>query len=166
MKYLGAIVLILVSLGLFGSQDNTKKEKKARERLEMAHLIQNGKFQFVARSANSVLGNFNNLSYGYSMVFDSLHIVSFLPYYGRTFVVRNDNEGGVKFDLKADNINQQWVEKKKLFKLSTQLSDSREGYTIFLTAGLDGYAELSISFRDRTWMNYSGTIEKIPSKKD
>ena len=166
MKYLGAIVLILVTMGLFGFQDNTKKEKKARERLEMAQLIQNGHFRFVARSANSVLGNFNNLSFGYDMVFDSLHIVSFLPYYGRTFVVRNDIEGGVKFDLTADSIKQQWMEKKKLFKISTRLSDSNEDYTIFLTVGLDGYAELNISFRDRTWMNYSGTIEKISSKNE
>ena len=79
-----------------------KKDVKARQRLEMAQLIQNGHFRFVARSANSDLGNFNHLSSNYDMVFDSLHIKAYLPYYGRAYSVPyGGNKGGVQFDLTA-----------------------------------------------------------------
>lgn len=167
MRNLGAVILILVCLfGISGFSDNGKKEKKARERLEMAQLIQSGQFKFMVRSANSVLGNFNQLSYGYNVVFDSLRVVAYLPYYGRAFNVQYGDEGGVKFDLKADSIDQQWNEKKKLFKISTELDDSRDSYNIYLTAGLDGFAELHINFRNRTWISYSGMIQKLQDKKD
>jgi len=165
MKYFGAIVLILICFG-FGMQDTTKKEKKARQRLEMAQLIQNGKFRFAARSAVSVIGNFNHLSYGYNMTFDSLHIVAYLPYYGRSYEVHFGDDGGVKFALIAGSIDQKWIERKKLFQISTKLHGASDDYTVFLIVGLDGYAELRLNFRDRTWINYYGTIEKLDDKKD
>lgn len=164
MKYFGVFVLILILLG-FEGQEGTKKEKKARQRLEMAQLIQNGKFRFVARSANSVIGNFNHLSYGYNMAFDSSHIVAYLPYYGRSYEAHFGDDGGVKFDLMADSVNKKWIKKKKLFQISTKLYNASDDYTIFLFAGLDGYAELRLNFRDRTWINYYGTIEKLDVKE-
>jgi len=150
-------------LGLSDTPVIDKKEKKAKARLEMAQLIESGKFRFVARSANSELGNFNNLSSTYDMKFDSLNINAYLPYYGRAYSVPYGGSGGVKFDLKAENIEIIWNEKKKLFDISTEVSDSEDSYSINLTAGLDGYADLKISFRNRRWISYNGVIEKIAS---
>ena len=165
MKRLGIIVLVVLFTSLTGFQKNDKKAIKAKERLEMAQLIESGRFRFVARSANSILGNFDHLSYNYDMVFDSLRITAYLPYYGRAYTASyGNNEGGVKFDLKAEHLDKNWNERKQLFTLSTELSDSKDAYSVNLTAGLDGYADLKINFRDRTWMSYYGTIEKIETK--
>lgn len=164
MKRLGVLILVVLVAGFTGVQKNDKKAIKAKERLEMAQLIESGKFRFVARSANSILGNFDHLSYNYDLVFDSLRIAANLPYYGRAYTASYGNEGGVRFDLKTDRIDKNWNERKKLFTLSTEVSDSKDTYTINLTTGLDGYADLQINFRDRTWMSYYGTIEKIELK--
>jgi hypothetical protein len=161
MKRLSLMILISFLIGLTGFQKIDKKEKKARERLEMGQLIQGEHFRFVARSAHSELGSFDHLSYNYDMVFDSLHVKAYLPYYGRAYSVTYGSEGGVKFDLKAQKTDQIWNEKKKLFIIKTELNNSEDSYSIYLTAGLDGYADLRINFRDRSWMSYYGTIEKI-----
>lgn len=166
MKKIGLLLLVVLISGFTGYQKSDKKAIKAKERLEMAQLIESGKFRFVARSANSILGNFDNLSYNYEVVFDSLRIAANLPYYGRAYTMSYGSEGGVKFDLKTDRVDKNWNERKKLFTLSTELSDSEDTYSINLTAGLDGYADLRINFRDRTWMSYYGTIVKIETKAE
>ena len=161
MKTIIAFVIISLFLGLTGFQEMDKKEVKARQRLEMSQLIQSGHFRFVARSANSDLGNFDNLSPNYDLTFDSLKIKAFLPYYGRAYTAPYGGSGGVKFDLTAKKIENVYNERKKMFAISTELDDSDESYLLYLNAGLDGYADLKIIFRNRQAINYYGTIEKI-----
>lgn len=160
MKRIYVLVLLSLFVGLSGFQENGKKEKKARQRLEMAQLIQSGQFRFVARTAHSDLGTFNHLAANYDMVFDSLRVRAYLPYYGRAYSAPYGGSGGVKFDLKASKLDRSWNEKKKLFTITADLSDSEDSYSIFLTAGLDGYADLKITFRNRQWISYYGVIEK------
>lgn len=166
MKAISLLVLVTLLLGLSGFQGESKKERKAKQRLEMAQLIESGKFRFVARSANSELGNFNNLTPSYDLVFDSLKVVAFLPYYGRAYSAPYGGNGGVKFDLKAEKIDRIWNERKKMFTISTDLSDLQDSYSIYLTVSLDGYASVKINFRNRRWISYNGTIEKIELKKE
>jgi hypothetical protein len=166
MKAIGFFIFISLFLGLAGFQSDTKKEKKARQQLEMAKLINSGRFRFVARSANSELGYFNSLTSNYDLVVDSLQIKAFLPYYGRAFQVPYGGDGGVKFDIKAEKITREWNERKKLYHFKAQLTDSQDSYSIFLTAGLNGFADVKINFSNRSWIAYNGIIEKIePGKK-
>ncbi len=166
MNKISALFLITLFLGLSGFQPSDKKEKRARTRLEMAQLIQSGHFRFVARSAHSNIGNFNNLTSDYDMVFDSLQVKAYLPYFGRAYSVPyNSGSGGVKFDLTAERIEKDWNDRKKLFTISTKLENQDDSYSIVLTAGLDGFADLRIDFRNKQWINYYGTIEKIKELK-
>lgn len=164
MKTISLLVLIVLFTGITGFQSDHRKEKRAKQQLEMAQLIQNGRFRFIARSANSNLGSFNNLSSNYDMVFDSMKVTASLPYFGRAYSVSYGAEGGVKFDLTAQNIEKSWNKKKKMFTIATELADSQDHYNINLTTGLDGYANLKITFLNRQWISYYGTIEKIESK--
>lgn len=164
MKTFSKLVIITLLLGLTGFREVDKREIKARQRLEMAQLIQSGHFRFVARSANSNLGNFDNLSSNYDMIFDSLKIKAYLPYYGRAYSAPYGGSGGVKFDLTAKKIENVYNERKKMFMISTELEDSDESYAIFLNTGLDGYADLKIIFRNRQWISYNGMIEKLEPK--
>jgi hypothetical protein len=161
MKTISSLVIMVLFLGLTGFSEPNKKEDKAKKRLEMAQLIESGHFRFVARSASSYLGNFNNLSPNYDLVFDSLRVKAFLPYYGRAYsAAYGTNEGGVKFDLTAEKIECSYNERKKLYLISTEIKDTKDSYAIHLSAGLDGYADLRISFTNRQWISYYGSIEK------
>lgn len=166
MKTIITFVIISLFLGLTGFQEMDKKEVKARQRLEMAKLIQSGHFRFVARSANSDLGNFDNLSPNYDLTFDSLKIKAYLPYYGRVYTAPYGGSGGVKFDLTANKVVNVYNEQKKMFAISTELHDSDESYLLFLNASLDGYADLKIIFRNRQGINYYGTIEKLKKSNE
>ena len=165
MKAISLLVLVTLLLGLAGFQQESKKEKKARQQLEMAQLIESGRFRFVARSANSDLGNFNQLTSNYDMTFDSLCIKAFLPYFGQAYSVPYGGSGGVKFDLTAEKIDRIWSERRKLYTISTKVADSDDSYSIQLTAGLSGFADLKINFRNRRWISYTGNIEKLESTK-
>lgn len=158
------IIFFLINDVVFSQID--KKDVKAKKQLEMAQLIEKGHFRFVAQSAQSNLGIFNNLSANYDMVFDSLHIKAYLPYYGRAYQAKYGNtEGGVKFDLEASKIEKKYNDRKKMFTISTELKDTDEKYSINLTAGLNGFADLKINFLNRQWISYYGTIEKIETQK-
>lgn len=165
MKRISVFVLVVLFLGVTGFYPGNKKEKRAKQQLEMAQLIQNGRFRFVAQSANSQLGTFSHLSYNYELIFDSLQVKAFLPYYGRAYSVPYDGSGGVKFELTAESIDRKWNERKKIFAIYTELNDSQDSYSIYLTSSLNGYADLKINFRNRSPISYYGTIEKIESKE-
>jgi hypothetical protein len=84
-----------------------------------------------------------------------------LPYYGRAFSTKyGDTDGGVKFDLNAGKIDKTYNERKKLYLISVELKDANDMYKIFLSAGLDGYADVRVNFLNRQWISYYGMIEK------
>jgi hypothetical protein len=101
MKKLIAIFLFASVLVTSGYCKSDKKEKKAKQQLEMAQLIHNGRFRFVPKSASSSIGNINTIRTGYEMIFDSLNIKANLPYYGRSYASLYQFTGGVKFDYTA-----------------------------------------------------------------
>jgi len=161
MKHVVGLVLCLCFLCHMSIAQESRKERQAREQFEMSQLIDGGKFRFVAKSAHSNLGNFNHLSSGYEMVFDSLKISSYLPYYGRAYSVDYGGSGGVKFILTAEDIEKNWNEKKKLYTLKVELNDLKDSYSISLTISLNGFADLRISFSNRQLISYYGTIKPI-----
>lgn len=162
MKTINLLVIIVLLVGVLGFKQSDKKEIRARKQLEMAQLIEKGRFKFVARSAHSDLGIFNNLTPSYDVIFDSLKIKAYLPYYGRVYQAKyGDSNGGVKFELEATKIEKKYNERKQLYEITTELKDIDERYTISLTAGLDGFADLRINFINRQWISYYGVIEKI-----
>lgn len=161
MKTTAMVILGTLFLVFSGFHPDDRKEKRMQKEKEMYELIETGHFRFVASSAKSNLGNFNNLGANYNLVFDSLKLKAFLPYYGRAYTVPYGGSGGVNFDLTAEKIEKIWNKKKKVFTIETEVSDSQDSYSIFLTAGLSGYADLKISFRNRQLISYYGIVEKI-----
>ena len=166
MKTIGLFLIIMLFSGQFGFSQVNKKEQKARQQLEMAQLIESGQFKFVARSATSNLGTFNNLSSNYDLIFDSLTIKAFLPYFGRSYMAQyGNNEGGVKFNKKVEKVDRTYNDRKRLYTITTEVKESNETYDIVLSVGLNGYGDLKISFINRQWISYYGHIEKIESQK-
>ena len=161
MKTLGVFIFGIILLVFTGFQPSDRKEKKLQNEKEMIQLIESGHFRFVAKSARSSLGTFNNLSINYDLIIDSLKIKAYLPYYGRAYSVPYGGDGGVKFDLTALKVVKTWNKKKKMFSIVTEVSDSQDSYSLYLTASPSSYADLTINFRNRQTINYYGNIEKI-----
>lgn len=161
MKTVKIFTIVTLFLTFTGFQPGDRKEKRLLKEKEMLELIESGHFHFVANSAKSSLGNFDNLGSNYNLIFDSLKLTAYLPYYGRAYSVPYGGDGGVKFDLTAEKIDKVWNEKKKMYTLRAAVADSNDSYLIYLTTGLSGYADLKIIFRNRQMISYYGVIEKI-----
>ena len=161
MKTRIAIVAGIIFLFMSGFQPSDHKERKLQKQKDMIQLINSGHFRFVATSASSNLGNFNNLGASYDLVFDSLRVKAYLPYYGRAYSVPYGSEGGVKFNLMAKKIEKKWNKRKKMFTIATEVSDQNDSYAIFLTASPSGYADLKINFTNKQMINYYGNIERL-----
>jgi len=161
MNKIGILVMITFFLVFSGFQPNDRKERRLQKEKEMFELIESGRFRFAASSAKSTLGNFNNLGVTYDLIFDSLKLKAYLPYYGRAYSVPYGGSDGVKFDLTAEKIEKIWNEKKRIYTFSTEVADKQDSYLINLTTGLSGYADLRITFRNRQQISYYGVIGKI-----
>jgi hypothetical protein len=161
MKTINLLTMVFLFFGLTGFQPSDRKEKKLQKEKEMYELLDSGQFRFIASSARSSLGNFNNLGTNYELKFDSLNLKAYLPYYGRAYSVPYGGSEGVKFELNAGEINKDWNKKKKLFTFSADVSDKNDSYSFYLTTGLSGFADLKITFRNRQPISYYGTIEPL-----
>lgn len=164
MKTIAVLILGLLFLVTSGFQPSDRRQRKLQKERETMELIESGQFRFVARSARSSLGNFNNLGANYDLVFDSMRVKAFLPYYGRAYSAPYNGEGGVKFNLKADRIEKRWEKRKKRYRITTQVRDDDDAYSILLTASLSGYADLQINFQNKQMISYYGTIEKLSKR--
>lgn len=165
MKRLLILLVPVVVWCLASNAQESRRERKAREKFEMGQLIHSGHFSFVPRSAQSELGTFNNLQSTYEVEFDSLRVKANLPYYGRAYNVPYGGSGGIKFDLTAKKMEKKWNEKKKLYTITAELSDRDDSYQLDLTTGLDGFADLKITLVNRTWISFFGTIGKAEIRK-
>jgi hypothetical protein len=163
MKLTGFVTLIALFFLISGFQQSDKKEKKAKQQLEMAQLIDKGRFCFVPASANSSIGNINNISSGYEMIFDSVRIISVLPYYGRSYEAFYHITNGIRFTMDSEHIKKTWSASKKKYTIKANLKNGVETYSIELITGLDGFATLKIYFANNELTTYYGTIGPIPA---
>ena len=161
MKNISVIVLVAIFLVITGFQASDKKEKRAKQQLEMAKLIQSGQFRFRPNSASSSIGNINDIIPGYSIVFDSLIVKADLPYYGRSAASYYRFMNGVKFEIYTPKINNLWNQKKKIYTITINLKKDAELSSIKLSVDLNGFATLKITFTNQELICYYGTIEKI-----
>lgn len=161
MNRVGMFLMITFFLVFSGFQPNDRKERRMQKEKETFELIESGRFRFAASSAQSTLGNFNNLGANYDLVFDSLKLTAYLPYFGRAYSVPYGGSDGVKFEITAKKIAKVWNEKKRIYTISAEVADNKDSYLIYLTTGLNAYADLRITFRNRQQISYYGVIGKI-----
>lgn len=165
MNRIGMLVMMTFFLVFSGFQSNDRKERRMQKEKETFELIESGRFRFAASSAQSTLGNFNNLGATYDLIFDSLKLKAYLPYFGRAYSVPYGGSDGVKFEITAKKIEKVWNKKKRIYTISAEVTDNKDSYSLYLTAGLSGYADLRITFRNRQSISYYGIIGKINENK-
>jgi len=163
MKLTVFAILISMIFLFSGFLPSDNKEKKAKQQLAMSQLIDKGRFCFVPNSANSTVGNINDIAPGYDMIFDSVRIISNLPYYGRSYQAYYHLTNGIQFIVESQHIKKTWNESKKKYTIKVNLKNGEETYTVNLVTGLDGFATLKIYFANNELTTYYGTIGPIPA---
>lgn len=163
MKITSLLTLIALFLLITSFGQSDKKAKKAKQQLEMAQLIEKGRFCFVPTSASSTVGNIPDISPGYEMIVDSIRIITNLPYFGRSYQAYYRLTNGIQFTMDSEHIKTTWSESKKKYTIKVNLKNGVETYSINMVVDLDGFATLKIYFQNNELTTYYGTIDKIPA---
>jgi hypothetical protein len=163
MKIISVLTLLVLFVFMTGFAQSDKKAKKAKQQLEIAQLIDKGRFCFVPTSASSTVGDIPDIEPGYDMIIDSIRIISNLPYYGRSYEAYYRLTNGIQFTIDSENINKSWSESKKKYTIKVNLKNGVEAYSINMVVDLEGFATLKIYFENNELITYYGAIGQIPA---
>lgn len=130
---------------------------------DIAALIDNKRFEFVAESANPMRGRTIFLNANYSVIFAGDSLNSFLPYYGRAYQATIDpSEAGIKFT--STDYEYQVKEKRKGWDLIVKPNDVTQPPMFTISVSKEGSATLRAVLVDRQSISYSGYIRKLTDK--
>lgn len=167
MKILNKIALVaaFIFIGVNVTNAQTKAEKKAARQAEIKKMIEDQNFVFKANYALPMRGGSRALTSDYDLVITKDTIISFLPYFGRSYVAPNlgSSDGGIKINTtkfgyslttkKSGN----WVIMIK--PKERNLADWRDVQTFNLNISPDGYGSLQVTSSNRDPISFNGYVE-------
>ena len=168
MNYLKHLLIItLVFTGIHASAQLTAKEmrkqKKELKAQEIVQLIENRHFTFKASSLTTQSGFYKDLTGDYEMVLKSDSVSTWLPYWGRVYMGRIDDEGGIKFNESMEKF--EMIDRgKKGYQIKFTVNHDADNYHFTLHVSKSGFADLVVSATRKSMISYHGTIEPEKSK--
>lgn len=158
--FLIASILLVVSFA--GAQELTAKQRREKKEQEIRQLIDSGQFRFVARSVIPMSGPRVDLTSVYDLKMDSTAVEAWLPFYGRAYHVEyGGRDGGMKFSGEAEDMDVQYNKRKKMYQINFTVDTDKDQYQVRISAGLSGYADVSINSNNRQAISYYGIIEPL-----
>lgn len=161
MKTIGILILVLI-LGVQSgnAQKLTARERKEQKAAEVKKLIESGNYVFVANSALPMAGRRINLTSTYGLNMKGTKAEAWLPYFGRAYqATYGDTDGGIKFEEEAQNLKITFNDRKKIYEIQFEVKAPKDNYTLNLSVGLSGYADLNVNCNNRQPISFTGTVE-------
>ncbi|KMQ71998.1 DUF4251 domain-containing protein [Chryseobacterium koreense] len=179
MKNLAKIMVLIFPMFLFSCASNSSASS-AMSAEKLAAILQSQEFTFMAKRANPVGGDVNNilnsfpnssasrildLDYGYTVVIKKNELNVNLPYFGRLYNPSYDStKNGYRFVSKDYKIMETPGRKgSTLYQIST--NDQQFLKKMILEVFKNGKAYLSIDSNDRQPISYDGYILENSKKK-
>ncbi|MGV8095642.1 MAG: DUF4251 domain-containing protein [Mangrovibacterium sp.] len=160
------IASILLAVTFAGAQNLTAKQRKAQKEQEIKQLIDSRQFRFIARAVIPMAGPRIDLTSTYDLTVDSMKVEAWLPFFGRAYRVEyGDREGGIKFKDEADTMDIKYNKRKKMYNIDFTVDTDKDNYQVRISAGLSGYADVSVNSNNRQSISYYGIIEPLESDK-
>ncbi|MFV0375853.1 MAG: DUF4251 domain-containing protein [Mangrovibacterium sp.] len=161
MKSIGILVLVLI-LGIQtgNAQKQTARERKEQKAAEVKKLIGSGDYVFVANSAQPMAFRRINLTSNYELKMKGTSAEAWLPYFGRAYQADyGDTDGGIKFKEEAQGLKTSFNERKKSYEIQFEVKTVKDNYTLYLSVGLSGYADLTVNSNNRQPISFTGMVE-------
>ena len=166
MRNIILIVILMIATLSLNAQDTNKKsrreikaEKEALLKEQTKKLLDSKNYMFVTKNANPSRGRTVSIT-GYTVKITGDTIVSFLPYYGRTYIANLDNQKSpYDFTQVAESYNLTKV--KKGYKVELNLKKEMESITYSFDISETGFASLTAISSSRQPINYTGDIVEI-----
>lgn len=159
MRLIGFLIVGMMLANPALAQKPEKAARKAAKAKEISEIVTNKQYRFIAQKTITSGGRNVTLTSEYDLVVDSLQAKAFLPFFGRAYSVDYaSQDGGFKFNEKADNYTMSFNEKKGLYQISFQVKTKNDQLQVFLSVGTGGYASLTINSNNRETISYYGEV--------
>lgn len=123
-------------------------------------MIKAQSYVFVAQTASPSRGGLRQLDPGYDLVVRKDSVISYLPYYGRSFNAPVDpNDGGIKFTSTEFEYNIK-DRKKGGWDIEIKPKDAKDVRTMQLSVFENGSASLMVTSNSRQNISFNGRIEE------
>lgn len=108
-------------------------------------------------NGNATGGSINLTGSSYELKIMPDSIVSYLPYYGRSFTApMNNDENGIKFT--STNFVYDVVKAKKGWQVTITIKDTKDSHRLNLSIGENGYATLNVNSNTKQSITFNGHI--------
>lgn len=164
-------ILFLGLITLYGvqAQEDRREQRKLREKekvAEIAKLIQEQNFRFLAQFAYPMGGGSIHLTSEYTLDLENNKVTSWLPFYGRAYHVEyGGRDGGIKFSEEARAI-ELTRGKRGVQSFIMEVKAPKDIYRLNLSITPAGFATLDVSSNNRQSIRFSGIIVKLNQGKD
>lgn len=139
------------------SCSSTKQLDTAKES-DIPVMVQQQEFIFKAQNALPMGGPTRQLTSEYDLIISKDSIISYLPYFGRSFTAPLDPRNiGIQFTSTDFIINAQPAS-KDVYRITIRPSDYPDVREMNLSITSSGYASLQVSFRNRQAISFNGVV--------
>lgn len=156
MKFLNFFLFFLVIHGWIHAQDIVKSDETS----DVAAIVKDQRFRFVARSVDPARGRTIYLSGTYTLTVLPDSIICDLPFYGRAYqATMNPSDAGFKFT--STDFSYTVKERKRGGQdITIKTKDVSNAPQILIFMGNQGNSSVRITSIDRESISYSGYIKK------
>ncbi len=155
------ISLFLINLTVFAQV--SRKEKKEAAYQEALELIENQKYEFIARRALPPKVRAIDLSTNSNFLIVNKNTgKAQIPYFGRAFSGGySSSDGGIRFDGTFESYDIQKNDKKNRAIIKFKIRGEGDTYTCTLTVPSLQNASLNVLSNNKQSINYTGFIQKL-----
>jgi hypothetical protein len=163
------ILFILVSIVatssvLFAQEESGKPKENTTENL-VTNLVHSKHYVFVAETVAPVSGASRSLTSYYDLTISGDTMISYLPYFGRSYSAPVDpSEGGINF-TSTDFTYEIKPKKKGGWDILIKPKNVRSAQQLSLFISDNGYASLQVISNNRQPISFSGHIREKSEKK-
>lgn len=168
MKNIKLIVLMIFLLATANSfaqiSGKTKRQqKKELKRQEIEQLVSNQKFTFIPRSLTTSSGFTKDLNFSYELELNQDSTKAYLPFWGKAYIAKINDEGGILFETTVDDLEIKNLNKKG-YEIKFKAKGKEDTYQIKMEISKQGYTSLFITSNNKSHISYYGHIEEIEEK--
>lgn len=161
-KFIIAIICLSISISSFGQLTGKAKrqQQKKLKMQEIEQLVENQKFSFVPQSLTTSSGYTKDLISSYDLVLKQDSAMAYLPFWGTAYMAKINDEGGIKFEALAEDLDIK-DRGKKGYELTFDVNNMDDNYQVRMSISKSGYATLNITSTKKSHISYYGQIHPL-----
>jgi hypothetical protein len=165
IKLIVVMICLLASANSFAQLSGKAKrqQKKELKMQEIEQLVNNQKFTFIPRSLTTSSGYTKDLNFSYELELNQDSTKAYLPFWGRAYIAKINDEGGILFETTADDLEIKTLHEKG-FEVRFKAKGKEDTYQIKMEISKQGYTSLFITSNNKSHISYYGQIEAIKKK--